>query len=203
MPLPHMRSLSSLVILTDGASSSSSSARLGIFICLTTYSRTMRKARGARLRGGIIRAFASGIVYVLSSTISSSAFFFAGFGAASSAVAAGAGAGGASAASAGVSTTGGASTSGVTPPLPHLQLFQVLELHLPFNEFSYAFIFLVLQFLRRLGLVLTLPSVRAITQVGTEAVSLPALASLRFFAAGLIRAIVFHILVIFVSRFRD
>ncbi len=68
---------------------------------------------------------------------------------------------------------------------------------------SYAFIFLVRQFLRRLGLVLTLPSVRAITHVGTDSVSFPALASLRFLAAGLIRAIGFQILVIFISRLWD
>jgi hypothetical protein len=61
----------------------------------------------------------------------------------------------------------------------------------------------VLQVLLRLGLVLTFPSVRAITQVGTACFSLLALPNLRFLAGGLIRAIPFHILLIFVSRFRD
>jgi len=68
---------------------------------------------------------------------------------------------------------------------------------------SYAFIFLLLQFLWRLGLVLTLPSVLAMTHVGTDSFVLVALANRRFLAAGLIRAIYAHILVILVSRFRD
>jgi hypothetical protein len=57
--------------------------------------------------------------------------------------------------------------------------------------FSYAFIFRVLQLRLRLGFVLTFPSVRAMTHVGTDSVCLPALASLRFLAAGLIRAMRF------------
>jgi hypothetical protein len=59
------------------------------------------------------------------------------------------------------------------------------------NGFSYGFIFRVRQFLRRFGFVRTFPSVRAITHVGTDSFSFPALASLRFLAAGLIRAIRF------------
>lgn len=47
----------------------------------------------------------------------------------------------------------------------------------------------LLQFLCRLGFVLTFPPVRAITQVGTAFFSLLALDSLRFLAGGLIRAI--------------
>src|SRR5512136_2674325 len=56
---------------------------------------------------------------------------------------------------------------------------------------SYGFSLRVRQFLRRLGLVLTLPSVRAITHVGTDSFTLPALANRNFLAAGLIRAIRF------------
>jgi len=63
--------------------------------------------------------------------------------------------------------------------------------------FSYAFIFRVLQFLRRLGLVLTLPAVLAITQVGTDSFSLPALASLIFLAAGFTRAMLILFLLLF------
>src|SRR3989304_6302324 len=51
--------------------------------------------------------------------------------------------------------------------------------------FSYAFIFRVLQFLRRLGFVLTFPSVRTITQVGAGFFCFPALARRCFFAGGL------------------
>jgi hypothetical protein len=52
------------------------------------------------------------------------------------------------------------------------------------------------------GLVLTLPSVRAITHVGTDCDSLPAFANRSFFAVGFTLAI-FYILLIVVSRFLD
>lgn len=67
---------------------------------------------------------------------------------------------------------------------------------------SYGFILLVRQFRLDLGLTLTLPSVRAITQVGTDCASLPAFAKRSFFAGGFILAIL-YILLIVVSRFLD
>ena len=62
MPRSQILSFTSLVIFSVGGSSSSSSARLGIFMCLTTYARIMCMALGARLRGGMISALPSGMV---------------------------------------------------------------------------------------------------------------------------------------------
>lgn len=54
---------------------------------------------------------------------------------------------------------------------------------------SYGFILRVRQLRRCLGLERTLPSVRAITHVGTDCDSLPALAKRSFFAGGFTLAI--------------
>jgi hypothetical protein len=67
---------------------------------------------------------------------------------------------------------------------------------------SYGFIFRVRQLRRCFGFDRTLPSVRAITHVGTDCDSLPALANRSFFAVGFTLAIV-YILLIVVSRFLD
>jgi hypothetical protein len=63
--------------------------------------------------------------------------------------------------------------------------------------FSYAFIFRFLQFLLRFGFVLTFPSVRTITQVGTDFFCFVALPSRRFLAGGFIRAIFISFLFLF------
>lgn len=62
MPRSQMRSLTSLVMVRVGGSSSSSSARLGIFMCLTTYARIMCMALGARFLGGMMSALPNGMV---------------------------------------------------------------------------------------------------------------------------------------------